>query len=135
MVHDPTDFEMVKLEEDAILCDFNPWFRGLDWTSYRRFAPKSIPMNICQVIEQNKFTFQLDLARLLLDWLFKRQVQGEILRLHSRSNAARHSSIFNLVDGFAGHVTENIGLEFGCRSKVEKIRIFFMGGDLFVGVF
>ena len=57
MVHDPTDFEMVKLEEDAILCDFNPWFRGLDWTSYRRFAPKSIPMNICQVIEQNKFTF------------------------------------------------------------------------------
>ena len=62
-------------------------------------------------------------------------MQGEILRLHSRSNAARHSSIFNLVNGFAGHVTENIGIEFGCRSKVEKIRIFFMGGDLFVGVF
>jgi hypothetical protein len=46
----PLDYEMVKLEEDALLCGFNPWFRGLDWSDYRRYARKSIPMNICQVI-------------------------------------------------------------------------------------
>ena len=45
------DCDMIKLEEDGILCGFNPWFRGLDdWTTYRRYAPKSIPPNLCQVI-------------------------------------------------------------------------------------
>jgi hypothetical protein len=47
---DQPNYEMVKLEEDSLLCGFNPWFRGLDWSLYRRYAPKSIPSTICQVL-------------------------------------------------------------------------------------
>ena len=32
------DYEMVKLGEDALLCGFEPWFRGLDWSRYRRYS-------------------------------------------------------------------------------------------------
>ena len=46
---DRDEFEMVKLEEDSLLCGFNPWFRGLDWKHYRRYAPKSIPSTLAQV--------------------------------------------------------------------------------------
>lgn len=33
---DPTKFELIKLEEDGLLCGFDPWFRGLEWETYRR---------------------------------------------------------------------------------------------------
>lgn len=46
---DRRDYEMVKLEEDSLLCGFNPWFRGLDWALYRRYAPRSIPSTLVQV--------------------------------------------------------------------------------------
>jgi hypothetical protein len=42
-------FAMIKLEEDSLLCGFNPWFRGLDWSRYRRYAPRTIPSPLCQV--------------------------------------------------------------------------------------
>ena len=34
------EFELIRLAEDALLCEFDPWFRGLSWDSYRQFAPK-----------------------------------------------------------------------------------------------
>ncbi|XP_040571639.1 telomerase-binding protein EST1A [Lepeophtheirus salmonis] len=33
-------YNLIKLEEDAILCGLTPWFRGMDWASYRRYYPK-----------------------------------------------------------------------------------------------
>ena len=42
------NFELVKLQEDALLCGFNPWFRGLDWAVYRRYAPRSVPSPLVQ---------------------------------------------------------------------------------------
>eukprot|EP00088_Acartia_fossae_P052586 TRINITY_DN5945_c0_g1_i2.p1 TRINITY_DN5945_c0_g1~~TRINITY_DN5945_c0_g1_i2.p1 ORF type:complete len:1186 (-),score=351.14 TRINITY_DN5945_c0_g1_i2:275-3715(-) len=35
------DYEIIRLTEDAILCDYEYWFRGLDWSTYRQFCPKS----------------------------------------------------------------------------------------------
>ncbi len=43
-----TGFELVKLGEDALLCGFYPWFRGLDWAVYRRFGPRSVPSELAQ---------------------------------------------------------------------------------------
>jgi len=43
------DYDMVKLEEDAILCGFNPWFRGLNWSQYRRYVPRTVPPSLAQV--------------------------------------------------------------------------------------
>merc|ERR1712059_1942 len=34
------EFELLKLAEDAMLCEFSPWFRGLSWSSYRQFCPR-----------------------------------------------------------------------------------------------
>ena len=41
-------YDLVKLPEDALLCGFDPWFRGLDWVVYRRFSPRSIPLTLAQ---------------------------------------------------------------------------------------
>ena len=38
------EFELIRLAEDALLCEFDPWFRGLSWETYRQFAPKTMPM-------------------------------------------------------------------------------------------
>ncbi len=43
-----TGFELVKLGEDALLCGFAPWFRGLDWSVYRRFGPRALPSELAQ---------------------------------------------------------------------------------------
>ncbi len=43
-----TGFELVKLGEDSLLCGFNPWFRGLDWSVYRRYGPRSLPSELAQ---------------------------------------------------------------------------------------
>jgi len=43
------DYEMIKLEEDAILSGFTPWFRGLDWSQYRIYKPKSVSSILAQV--------------------------------------------------------------------------------------
>jgi protein SMG6 len=43
-----TSFELVKLGEDALLCGFAPWLRGLEWSVYRRWAPRSIPPLLAQ---------------------------------------------------------------------------------------
>jgi hypothetical protein len=43
---------MVKLQEDAILCGFNPWFRGLDWALYRWYAPRSVPSTLAQDVRR-----------------------------------------------------------------------------------
>jgi protein SMG6 len=34
------EFNLIKLTEDSLLCDFEPWFRGLDWATYRQFYPR-----------------------------------------------------------------------------------------------
>ena len=34
------EFDLIKLVEDTMLCDFEPWFRGLDWATYRQFYPR-----------------------------------------------------------------------------------------------
>ena len=36
------EFDLIRLAEDSILCEFEPWFRGLDWSLYRQFSPKSV---------------------------------------------------------------------------------------------
>jgi len=36
------EFEIIRLAEDSILCEFEPWFRGLEWSTYRQFNPKTI---------------------------------------------------------------------------------------------
>ena len=36
------EFELIRLAEDALLCEFDPWFRGLSWDTYRQFAPKTM---------------------------------------------------------------------------------------------
>merc|ERR1712096_551019 len=32
----------IKLAEDALLCEFTPWFRGLSWDSYRQYCPRNL---------------------------------------------------------------------------------------------
>ena len=39
------DFELIRLAEDALLCEFDPWFRGLSWESYRQFAPRTVSLS------------------------------------------------------------------------------------------
>ena len=46
------NYEMIKLGEDALLCGFNPWFCGLDWSTYRRYSPKSIPQTLAQDVRR-----------------------------------------------------------------------------------
>ena len=46
------NYEMVKLGEDALLCGFNPWFRGLDWLTYRRYCHKTIPNTLAQDVRR-----------------------------------------------------------------------------------
>ena len=48
----PQDYEMIKLNEDALLCGFNPWFRGLDWTIYRRYCHKSVIPSLAQDVRR-----------------------------------------------------------------------------------
>jgi len=35
------DYEIIRLTEDSILCEYEYWFRGLEWSTYRQFCPKS----------------------------------------------------------------------------------------------
>lgn len=42
------EYEMIKLDEDAVLCGFAPWSLGVNWSIYRRYAPKSIPITLLQ---------------------------------------------------------------------------------------
>lgn len=52
-VHPDRDsFELVRLGEDALLCDFSPWFRGLTWELYRRYAPRSLPLPLAQDVRR-----------------------------------------------------------------------------------
>ena len=46
------NYEMIKLGEDALLCGFNPWFCGLDWSTYRRYCHKSIPQTLAQDVRR-----------------------------------------------------------------------------------
>lgn len=39
------EFQLVKLAEDSLLCEFSPWFRGLSWTTYRKFCPKRLSVS------------------------------------------------------------------------------------------
>jgi len=50
--HNRNDFEMIKLTEDAILCGFNPWFRGHDWSIYRRYCHKSVMPSLAQDVRR-----------------------------------------------------------------------------------
>jgi len=36
------EFALIKLAEDALLCEFTPWFRGLSWESYRLYCPRNL---------------------------------------------------------------------------------------------
>jgi len=36
------EFALIKLAEDALLCEFTPWFRGLSWDSYRQYCPRNL---------------------------------------------------------------------------------------------
>ncbi|XP_059096811.1 telomerase-binding protein EST1A-like isoform X1 [Tigriopus californicus] len=49
---DRDSFELVRLGEDALLCDFSPWFRGLTWELYRRYAPRSLPLPLAQDVRR-----------------------------------------------------------------------------------
>ncbi len=49
---DRNSYDLVKLGEDASLCGFNPWFRGLDWSVYRRYAPRSLPAGLAQDVRR-----------------------------------------------------------------------------------
>ena len=42
------EFELIRLAEDSILCDFEPWFRGLEWSIYRKFSPRSVDPQIAR---------------------------------------------------------------------------------------
>lgn len=46
------NYEMIKLSEDALLCGFNPWFCGLDWSTYRRYCHKSVPPTLAQDVRR-----------------------------------------------------------------------------------
>ena len=46
------NYEMIKLGEDALLCGFNPWFCGLNWSTYRRYSHKSIPQTLAQDVRR-----------------------------------------------------------------------------------
>ena len=68
---DRDEYEMIKLEEDSLLCGFNPWFRGLDWKLYRRYAPKSVPSTLAQVGFYSVYSAGLNnehLKNKLLQW-------------------------------------------------------------------
>ena len=36
------EFEIIRLAEDSILCEFEPWFRGLEWAHYRQFSLRTV---------------------------------------------------------------------------------------------
>ena len=42
------EFALIKLAEDALLCEFTPWFRGLSWDSYRQYCPRFCCNLFCQ---------------------------------------------------------------------------------------
>ena len=42
------EYEMIKLDEDAVLCGFTPWTLGVNWPIYRRFAPRNVPTTLLQ---------------------------------------------------------------------------------------
>ena len=42
------EYEMIKLDEDAVLCGFAPWTLGVTWKIYRRFAPRNVPTTLLQ---------------------------------------------------------------------------------------
>ena len=43
-----SEYEMIKLDEDAVLCGFAPWTLGVNWPIYRRFAPRNVPTTLLQ---------------------------------------------------------------------------------------
>ncbi len=43
---DKQDYEMIKLDEDAVLYGFIPWSLGFDWSTNRRYAPRGIPATL-----------------------------------------------------------------------------------------
>ena len=46
--NDQADYEMIKLDEDAVLCGFAPWSLGLNWNLYRRYARRHFASNLLQ---------------------------------------------------------------------------------------
>ncbi len=42
------DYSLIKLEEDAVLCGFTPWTLGVNWSIYRRYAPRHVPSTLLQ---------------------------------------------------------------------------------------
>ena len=42
------EYEMIKLDEDAVLCGFTPWTLGVNWAIYRRYAPRNVPTTLLQ---------------------------------------------------------------------------------------
>ena len=46
----PNDYDMIKLDEDALLCGFNPW--NPDWSTYRRYFHTSIPHAVAQDVRR-----------------------------------------------------------------------------------
>lgn len=63
LVKNRDDYSMIKLDEDALLSGFNPWFRGLDSSIYRKYAPRSIPPTLLQDV------WRLDAINLCIDYL------------------------------------------------------------------
>ncbi len=74
-----TSYELVKLGEDALLCGFGPWFRGLDWSVYRRYGPRSLPSELAQG------TRRLDAINFCVDFL--EGLEHPILKWSQADNA------------------------------------------------
>lgn len=57
------DYEIIRLTEDAILCEYDFWFRGLDWSTYRQFCPKSADLQAAE------FAKRVDQIRMCVEFL------------------------------------------------------------------
>jgi len=63
------EFDLIKLAEDTLLCDFVPWFRGLDWATYRRFYPRGVGSLVAARAENAKRIDQIRMCVEVLEGL------------------------------------------------------------------
>ena len=94
------EYEMIKLGEDALLCGFNPWFCGLNWSTYRRYYHKSIPHTLAQDIRR------LDAINNCIDYL--EGFEQPILKWSKPDNA--HISLMESATGISNVERVNVEL-------------------------
>ena len=82
-------YGMIKLDEDAVLCGFSPWSLGVNWSIYRRYAPKTIPVTLLQDARR------LDAINFCIDFL--EGLEPPILKWSPPDNA--HISLVEIIIG------------------------------------